>query len=702
MNAPEDSRPAERRLAAIWFADVPGFTRLSAENEPEALRLLGVLQSLAREIVADHGGTIVKFMGDGVLAEFSSTDPAAEAALRFQMRLEAETRDWSSGPHRLRAGLHLGDVTVGPDGDIFGDGVNRASRLEGLAEPGQLLVSEDVWRQLRRRPDFQFADGGEHDVRNVPEVMQVYALHPTEELARDLAARVTEPKPASPPRTRPRKRSHKRAVAVGVSTGLMAFLSLIVWSAFEPEANAGRAHDGMLRVAVLPFTVQGERAEDEAYLGEGFAEEMIHALRGVEGILVSSRRSSFAYGGASYAQDPLTTIEIATKLGVSILVDGIVRPAGPGQTTLRADAVEADHDEQVGDATWTGPTAELAIGQEQVIRELVQELAASYAMAPEAATESSPGESEIPPAALEALQRGRFALDRGRYREAVSQLEAAATLAPQVARIKVALARAIIRSTDAGDAPAARAGARAKALLAEATALEDNADAHAVMASVSARFDWDWVGAERHYQQALAIQATTTLRREYAAFLASRGRFARAHEQVTASIREEPGSVLGVTAHGIVFFREGKFDQARVLLDMALQLTPADLPARIHLARSLAGLGRFEAADSTLADSEDPLARAWRLQLRLASGRGNVPARLTRQSDDALQRGGDAPYVLAAIQMAAGRAQPMMKALRRALEVRSPSLVWLASDPVWERARGNARFDEIVAQVEGR
>jgi hypothetical protein len=135
---------------------------------------------------------------------------------------------------------------------------------------------------------------------------------------------------------------------------------------------------------------------------------------------------------------------------------------------------------------------------------------------------------------------------------------------------------------------------------------------------------------------------------------------------------------------------------------MALQLTPADLPARIHLARALAGLGRFEAADSTLADSEDPLARAWRLQLRLASGRGNVPARLTRQSDDALQRGGDAPYVLAAIQMAAGRAQPMMKALRRALEVRSPSLVWLASDPVWERARGNARFDEIVAQVEGR
>jgi class 3 adenylate cyclase/TolB-like protein/thioredoxin-like negative regulator of GroEL len=702
MDEVDEDRPAERRLAAIWFADVPGFTRLSAENEPEALRLLSVLQAMASEIVEDHGGTVVKFMGDGVLAEFPSTDPAAEAVLRLQMGLEDETRTWDSGPHLLRAGLHLGDVTVGPDGDIFGDGVNRASRLEGLAEPGQLLVSEDVWRQLRRRPDFQFADGGEHDVRNVPERMQVYALRPTAELAQALGARVTKPKPAiTSKQARPPRRSHKRAIAVGVSAGLIAFISLIVWSAFEPPGRESHAHDGILRVAVIPFAVRGEDATSNAYLGEGVADEMIHALRGVDSIRVSSRRSSFAYGESSSQASSLTTMEIAAKLGVNILVVGSVRPAGSGNITLTAEALTADHDEQVGDGTWTGPAEDITLGQELVVRELVGELIESYDMDMTGATGTPSVVQEIPPAASEALQRGRHALAGGRYRKAVTQLEAAATLAPLAPRIKLALAEAVIQVADAGEVSAEVAGARAKALLMEAAALEDDPNTHALLGYVLARFDWDWVGAEEHYREALAIQPTTTLRREYAEFLASRGRFAPAQEQIATSILEEPGSVQGVTARGIVFFRAGELDQARVLLDMALQLDPTDLPARIHLARSQAGMGAFQSADSTLASSQEPLARAWRLQLRIASGSGGIPARRIRQLDEALRRGGDAPYVAAAIHLAAGRGGPMKEALLRAIEVRSPSLMWLASDPIWESARGNVRFQEVVSRVEG-
>jgi len=265
----------------------------------------------------------------------------------------------------------------------------------------------------------------------------------------------------------------------------------------------------------------------------------------------------------------------------------------------------------------------------------------------------------------------------------------------------VALAEALIRHADARGALAEAAGTRAKALLAEATALEDDADANALLANVIARFDWNWEGAERHYRQALGINATSVLRREYAEFLASRGRFAQAQEQVATSIREEPGSVQGVTARGIVFFREGRFGDARVLLDMAVQLDPTDLPARIHLARAQFGLGQFQEASATLASSDDPMARAWQIQLRIAAGGESLPAQQAGQANEALSRGGDWPYVLAAIRMASGQVQPMGMALRRAIEARSPSLMWLASDPIWERARGNARFDEVVSRVEG-
>jgi len=113
-----------------------------------ALRLVEVLQTAAAAAVESHEGNVVKFMGDGVLAEFASTEHAALGVMQLLLRFGQLTASWAQGPHQIRLGMHSGDVTVGADGDIYGDGVNRASRLEGLAEPGRLLLSEDVFRQL--------------------------------------------------------------------------------------------------------------------------------------------------------------------------------------------------------------------------------------------------------------------------------------------------------------------------------------------------------------------------------------------------------------------------------------------------------------------------------------------------------------------------------------------------------------------------
>jgi adenylate cyclase len=131
MTTPHETSSGSCRLAAIWLADIVGFTRLAAEDETLALRLVEILQAAAVEA---HEGKIVKFMGDGVLAEFASAQGGAVSGIQLLLRFGQLTEGWPQGPHQLRLGMHLGD------------GVNRASRLEGLAEPGRLLVSEDLYR----------------------------------------------------------------------------------------------------------------------------------------------------------------------------------------------------------------------------------------------------------------------------------------------------------------------------------------------------------------------------------------------------------------------------------------------------------------------------------------------------------------------------------------------------------------------------
>ena len=236
MTTSREKISGSRRLAAIWFADIVGFTRLAAENEPLALRLVEVLQAAATAAVESHEGNVVKFTGDGVLAEFASTEGAAFGAMQLLLRFGQLTESWPHGPHQIRLGMHLGDVAVGADGDIYGDGVNRASRLEGLAEPGRVLLSEDVYRQLRSRPDLILTNLGTRSVKGYDDPLRVYGLELTQERARSLlreaaSAEVTS-QPARPPR-------FERPVAMGIAVGILTFVALGVWTALSPGSSPG-------------------------------------------------------------------------------------------------------------------------------------------------------------------------------------------------------------------------------------------------------------------------------------------------------------------------------------------------------------------------------------------------------------------------------------------------------------------------------
>ncbi len=155
----------KRRLAAIWFADIVGYSELSHKDESRALEIIQLFQTMARRIVDQYGGNLVKFLGDGALAEFPSTEAAVRAACTLRTVFADQTVAKNLGDMSLHIGVHVGEIATSPDGDVYGDGVNATARIMNLAEPGQVLVSQDVWRQLRQRKEFEFGELDKHELR---------------------------------------------------------------------------------------------------------------------------------------------------------------------------------------------------------------------------------------------------------------------------------------------------------------------------------------------------------------------------------------------------------------------------------------------------------------------------------------------------------------------------------------------------------
>ena len=266
----------ERRLAAILAADVVGYSRLIRADEEGTLAALKALRrDLIDPRIAEHHGRVVKLMGDGMLAEFASVVDAVRAGVETQRAVAERNADLSEDKRiKFRVGINLGDVVIDGD-DIQGDGVNVAARLEGLAEPGGLAVSDDVYRQVRDRLDLAWQDMGERELKNIDRPVKVWSwFADTPEGAR---------RPAVPERS----------------------LRL-------PDKPS---------IAVLPFDNLSGDPEQE-YFADGIAEDIITALSKFRWFFVTARNSTFTYKG----KFP-TVRQVSKELGVRYVLEGSVRKA---------------------------------------------------------------------------------------------------------------------------------------------------------------------------------------------------------------------------------------------------------------------------------------------------------------------------------------------------------------------------------------
>jgi adenylate cyclase len=259
----------QRRLAAILAADVVGYSALMQRAEEATY---AEFERLKRELIGPslcrHEGRLIKTTGDGALAEFASPLAAVRCAVEIQDHLAT-----GGSPLRLRVGLNLGDVIVGQDGELYGDGINIAVRLEGIADPGGILISEEVYSEVEGKLDAGFEDRGEQQLKNISKPVRAYAVH------------------------------------AGTLNAPIAKLGAALPLPDKPS------------IAVLPFENMSGDPEQE-YFADGMVEEITTALSRFKWLFVIARNSSFTFKGKA-----VDIKEVGRRLGVRYVLEGSVRKA---------------------------------------------------------------------------------------------------------------------------------------------------------------------------------------------------------------------------------------------------------------------------------------------------------------------------------------------------------------------------------------
>jgi adenylate cyclase len=307
----ETEQPLERRLSAVLYADVAGYSRLTGEDEERTHRLLSANLDLFAETIVAHHGTVVHYAGDAILAEFATVTEALKSAVEAQRALqEVNASSPDSRSVEFRVGINLGEVIVDRD-DIYGDGVNIAARLESLADAGGICISESVYSAVGSKLPLDYEFMGEQTVKNIAEPVRAYRV------LFNPAARKTTQKP----------KLSKKAMAFATALGAVIIGAVMLWPQFSISVNnegQTAATTGLDKptIAVLPFANASVDVNDE-YLADGMTTDLITDLSKISGIYVIARSSVFAYKNQA-----INIGEISQELGAQYIVEGSIRKSG--------------------------------------------------------------------------------------------------------------------------------------------------------------------------------------------------------------------------------------------------------------------------------------------------------------------------------------------------------------------------------------
>lgn len=536
---------SSRQLAAVWFADIAGYTSLSNRDEIAALRLVGIFHEVAREQIEGNGGTVVKFAGDGVLAYAPSITSATDAVLSLRSVFEERAAQAGIESH-LRIGMHLGDMAISPDGDVFGDGVNIASRLENAAGPGRIYVSEDLWRQCRQRAELEFVPLGPRHFKGVEDPVWVYEL--------------------APPATDPGMTNH--------------------------DDTETKLHS----LAILPFDVLGS-GDDPVFLAAGIHNDLLTELTKNPSLTVISRTSVMGY-----RQSDKSIPRIAHELNVGWIVEGAVQSAG-NRVRLTVQLIDGTTDVH----RWADyfdrelTTESLFEIQTELTEQISESLHAEFASSV-SAEDTGPATNSME--AYRLVTEGRMQFDRkteeglARARELFQR---AVDLDPDYAPAWVGFTDSLAMTADYGYGDREALLDAAKAAVGRALELmPDSAEAHTSLGLI-AEGDHDAPTALREYEKAMQLSPSYADPHSWHGWVSLVvGRPGRALESVTRSVELNPLSAEAVSNLALSQLALRDPESAIVEARRAGELSPDYTTADYYEALARYDMGRFDEAVTLL------------------------------------------------------------------------------------------------------
>ena len=552
----------KRKLAAIMFTDMVGYTALMQKDESKARELIQRHRELMKPHVAKHGGEILQYVGDGTFCTFDSAIEAVNAALEIQyvFKLESEMS--------LRIGIHVGDVVVEGD-EVYGDGVNVASRIEPLAEPGGICVTDKVYDNLKNQKGMHITSLGEKELKNVEESLKIYSIEtaPADESGK--TADAESPDTTGAVSQEKSKTDKKKFVYMATAAIVIIFLSVWLIPLFESSDRELEASGEIRSIAVLPLeNLSGD--PDKEYFSDGMTEALIADIAKIRSLKVISRTSVMQYKGV---HRPLP--EIGKELNVDAILEGSVLLIGD-EVRITVQLIRTSTDEHLWAESYTDRLENVLSLQSRIAKAIAKEV--KLTLSPEEELKLS-SNKKIIPEAHEAYLRGKHFWNKRTgddIRKALEYFKEAVNIEPLYALAHVGIAESYVLLHQYANIPSRETYPKGKAAAMKALEIDPNiGEAHIAIAYALTEHFWDWEAAEVEYKKGLELSPNyATGHQWYAEYLNYMGRHDESKKEVKIARELDPLSLVILWVEAFVHYWSGDIESARRFMDRNIELHP--------------------------------------------------------------------------------------------------------------------------------
>jgi adenylate cyclase len=693
VNRPTDSstpepQPLQHKLAAILYADVAGYSRLTGEDEDGTHRVLSAYLDAFAAAIQAHHGAVKHYAGDAVLADFATVSDALTCAVAIQGEFKQRNEALPEAKRvQFRIGVNLGEVIV-DRGEVYGNGVNVAARLESLAEPGGICVSGSVVDTIGTMLPLSYEYRGEHTVKNIDKPVRAY--------------RVTEAQHGQRPSLSLRRRfrlMRTSKLAYVMLALLVVGIGISVYTLNRSPPTPARA--GLHRIAVLPFTNLSADPENE-YFADGITEEMISQLSKIRGLEVIARTSIMTYKGKDKKID-----EIGRELRVGTVLEGSVRKA-ENQIRIAAQLIDVENQAHLWSQEYNREAKGIFAVQSDIAKSVAEALKVKLGASEQQRIEKKGTDN---PEAHELYLKGLYHYNKSTkagIAKSIEYYEQAIQKDPSYAEAYAWLAYAHEVQGWWGLVPEKEAFAKAKAMALKAVEL-DSSNAHALMALGDMTiFDWDWSRVESLYQRALSLAPNSAgVHQGYGnLYLSAMGRHEEAIAEVKRAVELDPLSPINHHELGWVLHNARQYDAAIEQFQKALQMESGLNNAYRGLGEIYAYKGMYdksiEAMQNLVKTSEgSPYALASLGWAYGVAGKKEEALKILDTLKEKAKVQPVAPSDFARVYLGLGEKEQALFWLEKTYEERSGMwiLVWANHFPFFDGLRAEPRFKALLKKI---